>query len=82
MRENVGGADRVARFVIGPVLMGIGLVQLGSRRGRALAALALVAGAAVLESGITRVCPVSRLLGLDTAHPGRRPKRLGALVYS
>lgn len=66
MRENVGRKDRILRSILGPILMGIGVVELALAERRALGGVALVAGALVLESAITRVCPVSAALGLDT----------------
>ncbi|MGK4006766.1 DUF2892 domain-containing protein [Sorangium sp. So ce1036] len=66
MQENVGTLDRTARFVAGPLLMGLGATALGGLRGRPRGLLALVAGALIAESAVTRVCPVNRLLGIDT----------------
>lgn len=66
MHENVGTLDRTARLVAGPLLMGLGATKLGGRHGRTRGLLALVAGALVLESAVTRVCPINRLLGIDT----------------
>ncbi|WP_437931232.1 DUF2892 domain-containing protein [Sorangium sp. So ce291] len=66
MQENVGTLDRTARLVAGPLLMGLGATALGGLRGRPGGLVALVAGALIVESAITRVCPVNRLLGVDT----------------
>jgi hypothetical protein len=64
MRENVGNADRLLRVGIGASLATIGLLRL--RNGRLGPALLLASGALLLESAITRVCPVNSLLGIDT----------------
>jgi hypothetical protein len=64
MQENVGNRDRLLRFAVGGSLLLAGLS--GLRRGRWVPALLLTSGTAVLESAITRVCPVNALLGIDT----------------
>lgn len=66
MRENVGDRDQAARFVLGPALIALGLGPLGARQGRAAGLGALVLGALVVESAVTRTCPVNAALGLDT----------------
>ena len=65
MKENVGRKDRIARSVIGPALMILGFTWIG-RRTRWPGLLALVAGTAVLESAVTRVCPLNAAIGVDT----------------
>jgi uncharacterized membrane protein len=72
MRENVGDRDRAMRWVAGPALMGLGLTVLGARTGRPLGIAATVAGALVVESAITRVCPVNAALGIDSRDWDRR----------
>jgi hypothetical protein len=67
MRENVGGADRVARAVAGPALMLLGLTELDALEGDLLGIVAVVAGALIAETAITRVCPLNELAGFDTA---------------
>ncbi len=67
MRENVGGADRAFRAVAGPALIVFGLTKLGGSRGAPLGLLALVGGALLAETAVTRVCPVNEALGVDTA---------------
>lgn len=64
MQENVGTVDRWIRVGVGTGLVAAGL---GAGRGRPLGPVALVAlGALVLESALTRVCPVNALLGVNT----------------
>lgn len=82
MHENVGTMDQTARFVAGPLLMGLGATMLGGLRGHLKGLLALVAGAMVLESAITRVCPVNRLLGIDTRRKRSRLVSAMAARYS
>ncbi len=67
MRENVGGMDRTMRLAVGPGLLALGYTALGGSRGRLPGLLAMIAGALVTETGITRVCPVNEAIGLDTA---------------
>lgn len=67
MRENVGGMDRTMRLAMGPGLLALGYTALGGSRGRPAGLLAMIAGALVTETGITRVCPVNEAMGLDTA---------------
>lgn len=67
MRENVGGADRVIRGITGPGLMVAGLTALGARRGRPGGLSALVGGALLAESALTKVCPLNALLGIETS---------------
>jgi hypothetical protein len=72
MKENVGHADRMVRLVLGPALMGIGVGMMG--RGGLTGVVTLVAGVLVLESGITRTCPLNHLAGIDTREPELRAK--------
>jgi hypothetical protein len=67
MRENVGGADRIARAVIGPALMVLGYGGVRDRQGTLLGALSLVAGTYLAQTALSRVCPVNEALGVDTA---------------
>ncbi|HEX7240428.1 MAG TPA: DUF2892 domain-containing protein [Longimicrobiaceae bacterium] len=67
MRENVGGADRLARAVVGPVLLALGYARWGGRDGEIPGLLAMLAGALLVETAATRVCPVNELAGVDSA---------------
>lgn len=66
MKENVGKLDRMVRSVLGPSLIMVGYTSLGGGRGRPLGLLSLMAGVAITESAITRVCPLSELFGVDS----------------
>ena len=74
MKENVGGADRLGRAAIGPLLFILGATALNGRKGAPLGLLAMIGGALIAETAITRVCPVNELIGIDTA----RRVRIGA----
>lgn len=67
MKENVGGGDRVARAVVGPVLIALGYARLGGDRGSLPGLLAILGGAFLVETALTRVCPLNELAGVDTA---------------
>lgn len=77
-QENVGGLDRVARLVVGPVLLACGLAALGGRLTLGLdemrqlvgGGIGVVLGVGFAVTGVTRRCPVNRALGVDT-HRGR-----------
>jgi uncharacterized membrane protein len=70
MRENVGHIDRIVRFVVGPGLLALGLDQL--RRGHFAGVLGVIGGTMLVESAITRVCPITTALGIDTRSTGER----------
>jgi len=64
MQANVGGADRAARLMAGGALLSAALLARVEPRWRALMA---VGGAAALGSGLSRYCPASQALGINTA---------------
>jgi hypothetical protein len=64
MKENVGRRDRIMRSMVGPVLLAVGYGLLD--RNRTAGAVALLGGAMVTETAITRTCPINALLGIDT----------------
>lgn len=74
MKENVGRADRAARGVLGPALMSLGYGRLGGREGQAAGLLTMVSGAVLIESAVTRVCPINALLGIDTRSSAERAR--------
>ena len=73
MKKNVGGYDRMARFVLGPVLLVVGLGGLGGvltlgtgTVGIGLAVAALLVGAVLTVTATVQRCPLNRALGIDT----------------
>jgi len=81
MEKNVGGYDRLARFVLGPLLiiLGIaavtGIVSLGTGTlGVALAAVALLLGVVFTATAAMQTCVLNSLLGVNTydSSSGRR----------
>lgn len=67
MKENVGGADRMLRAVAGPLLMAVGYARWGGDEGELPGLLAILSGAYLVETAVTRVCPVNEIAGVDTA---------------
>ncbi|WP_380680344.1 YgaP family membrane protein [Salinigranum sp. GCM10025319] len=68
MNKNVGGMDRKARLVVGPLLLVVGiaailqLFSLGT-----LGTIAVLAVGAILTvTGATQRCPLNTLLGINT----------------
>jgi hypothetical protein len=66
MKENVGTVDRIARTVVGPALLAIGYTRWGGDHGQTSGLLAMGAGLLLVETAITRVCPLNAVLGMDT----------------
>lgn len=66
MKENVGTKDQIIRSITGPALMVAGYTALGGRNGRVAGLATMIFGALVVESAVTRVCPLNAALGIDT----------------
>lgn len=73
MEKNVGGYDRLARFVLGPALILLGGASLGGLVTLAAGTLGLVLGGVVLLVGailsttaITQKCPLNSVIGTNT----------------
>jgi uncharacterized membrane protein len=64
MNENIGRMDRWLRVALGGGLVLAGLRGLG--RSSLACGVLLTSGALLLETALTRVCPVNAALGLDT----------------
>lgn len=70
---NVGGYDRVARVVFGPLLLAAGIALFGGYLSvgsgvvdSVLGALAVFLGAAFVVTAKTQACPINAQLGVDT----------------
>lgn len=80
MEMNVGGYDRLGRFVIGAVLVLVGIagyagvvpVAVGPIPQALLSLILVVAGAVLLVTGYTRKCPINSVLGLNINRARRR----------
>lgn len=73
MEKNVGGYDRLARFVVGPVLIVLGIASIGGlvsiaagTLGVALAAAAVLVGTVLTVTATTQKCPLNSLVGINT----------------
>lgn len=58
MKSNVGGADKIARIVIGALLIGLALAGVIGAWGWI--------GVLPLATGLFNFCPAYRLLGINT----------------
>jgi hypothetical protein len=66
MKENVGDTDQLIRSIIGPSLFFSGYCALKGNQRQKSALAVMIGGALILESAITRTCPLNALLGIDT----------------
>jgi hypothetical protein len=68
MERNVGGLDRTARLVLGPLLAIAGLaIVLGVVSTNVyLGAVLVLVGAVFLVTGAVQQCPINQLLGVNT----------------
>lgn len=73
MEKNVGGYDRLARFIVGPILVIVGLAAVGGlitlaagTLGLVLAGVLFLIGAILTVTAFTQKCPLNNLLGLNT----------------
>lgn len=63
MKHNVGGADRAVRFIVGLVLLALGIFVLSPVVWRAIF---IVAGGILFVTAVIRYCPINHLLGVNT----------------
>jgi hypothetical protein len=63
MQENVGNVERWGRAALGSALLAGSISAILRKRPTAAAALGAT-GAVLLETAITRVCPVNAMLGI------------------
>lgn len=74
MEKNVGGNDRIARLIVGPVLIVAALalyfevVTVTGLLGAALIVAGLLVGAVLVVTGAVQYCLINDLLGIDTYH--------------
>ncbi|GAB7095527.1 hypothetical protein JCM30237_26810 [Halolamina litorea] len=77
MEKNVGGLDRIARFIVGPLLIIVGLAAFAGLFTPALgttvlvlAAVSVLVGAVLTVTAATQKCPLNSVIGLDTYGKG------------
>ena len=74
MKKNVGGTDRIARLVIGPLLALAGIagyagllaLTVGPLPQALTSVIVFLIGTVLLVTGLVQKCPLNRLLGLNT----------------
>jgi len=73
MEKNVGGYDRIARFVVGPALIIVGAAAMlglftiaAGTLGLAIAAVALLVGLVLTVTATTQKCPLNNALGVNS----------------
>jgi len=74
MQKNVGGADRIARLVVGPALILVGIagyaglftLAVGPLPQALTAVVVFLIGTVLLVTGLVQKCPMNGLLGFDT----------------
>lgn len=73
MQMNVGGYDRIARFIVGPILIVAGAAAFGGfltlaagTLGLVLAGVAVLVGAVLTVTATTQKCPLNAAIGLNT----------------
>ena len=66
MKENVGKKDRIMRSLVGPALMVVGYTTLEGCKGKFSGLATMIFGALIIESAITKVCPLNAAFGIDT----------------
>ena len=77
MEKNVGGYDRLGRFVIGSILVIAGIagyagmlrVAVGPLQQALTAVILVLIGAILLVTGFTQKCPINSALGVNTLNP-------------
>lgn len=80
MAKNVGGYDRIARLVLGPILViaALGIYfeafAVAGLLGASLIVAGLLVGTVFVVTGATQVCPLNRVLGLTTYRGGTTEK--------
>ena len=80
MKKNVGGTDRMARLVLGVVLIVAGIagyagllpLAVGPLPQALTAVIVFVFGAILLATGLARRCLLNRLVGFDTYYSTHR----------
>ena len=74
MKKNVGGLDRTARLILGPIFVVVGVavaagfldIGLVGTLGLAVTAVILVADAIFVITGTTQKCPANKVAGINT----------------
>lgn len=74
MEKNVGGLDRTARLIVGPILLlagiagyaGLLVLAVGPIPQALASVIVFLVGAILTVTGYVQKCPLNRLVGLNT----------------
>lgn len=74
MKKNVGGTDRIARVIIGPILILAGIagyagfltLAVGPLPQALTAGVVVLVGIVLLTTGLVQQCPLNSVLGFNT----------------
>ncbi|MEF8806439.1 YgaP family membrane protein [Natronomonas sp.] len=68
METNIGSTDRIVRLVAGVILAGLGLANFAGvvELGYTVALIAIIVGAVLVGTAMTRMCLIYRIAGVDT----------------
>lgn len=74
MKKNVGGTDRLARLVVGPILIlagvagyaGLLALAVGPLPQALTAGIVVLVGVVLLVTGVVQQCPLNSVLGFNT----------------
>lgn len=83
MEKNVGGYDRIARLVVGPILLLAGIASYAGLLTLAVgpvpqalaSVIVFLVGAILLVTGLVMKCPLNRVLGIDTTRSDAQESR-------
>jgi hypothetical protein len=67
MTSNVGKIDRIARIIIGVLLIAAPfMTQIGMFQSTLITAIAVIVGVVLIATSAMRFCPLYRILGIRT----------------
>lgn len=74
MNKNVGGTDRIARLIVGPILILVGIagfagllvLAVGPLPQALTSVIVVLVGAVLLVTGLVQKCPLNGILGFNT----------------
>ena len=68
MQKNVGGYDRIARLVAGPLLLLVAVAGVVGAfpLGTIVVVVAVLVGLILTVTGVLQLCPLNTLFGVDT----------------
>jgi hypothetical protein len=73
LKKNMGSLDRAVRFILGLVLIAVGLFLLGGLRGSWIGIVVAVVALVPIATAVTGVCPGYVPLGISTLRREHSP---------